>query len=175
MNKLVLKEFLGEVIMWPFRLLIIVAVATLLEGCATNEKKDQAFLDKVNTDYIPQCEKSLGINKGQPITEEQRTDLKWCTARLVAKDELRNGSNDPAMKMIAIWIPNCESTLGTDWGEVGSEKREKLVACISIQGKQDLKNQHTSDQLGTLQALIKAGTQRQVINCYTYGNWTQCK
>lgn len=161
--------------MWFFKLFMAMGIAMFAAGCATQEQKDQAFKDKVKTVYLPECAKSLGLSSGQAITDEQRTNLKWCVVRFMAKDELRNGSNDAGLKALAIWIPNCEAILGTDWGEVGSEKRSNLMKCVEMQGKQDLERQRTSEQAMALQKLINSSTQEQIINCYTYGNWTQCK
>ncbi len=161
--------------MWSLKLFMVIGIVMLASGCATREQKLQAFEHKVKTVYIPECQKSLGLTSGQAITEEQRANLEVCGLRLIAKDKLDNGSNDPAHKALAIWIPNCEAILGTDWGEVGSEKRTKLTKCVEMQGTQDLENQRTSEQVIELQRMINSNTQKQIINCYTYGNWTQCK
>jgi hypothetical protein len=151
----------------PFLLAI-----TMTAGCASEEKRKQESEAKAMA-FVATCEQSLNLKRGQPITEEQRIDLKWCVTTQWAKDKLRQGSTDPVVRMLGRYIPNCEALLGKDWGEVGSEKRNKLFTCIEMQADHDLEWDNRIRRI--IQGVQTWPNKQAPINCYTYGNWTQCR
>lgn len=59
--------------------------------------------------------------------------------------------------------------------EATKEQKAKLNSCIDIQTQQDIELRNRTEQMMILQRLINSGTQEKIINCYSYGNWTQCK
>jgi hypothetical protein len=154
----------------PLLLLVGLGVA----ACAIGAQRSQD-LEKRAEVYLTDCERSLGLVRGQPITDGQRADLKWCVTTLWAKDKLREGSQDVGTRFLGLYIPNCEALLGKDWGEVGSEKRMKLVACVQMQAERDMEWENKMDRALLLQGMHGWTSKQTPINCFTYGNWTQCR
>ncbi len=156
----------------PIRLLLLVAVG-FAAGAVLAQSKEQAEANARLA--VSECDSSLGFRPNQPLTENQRADLKSCVITLVARQRLQQGSKDTIDKFFGSYIPNCEEILGTEWGDVGSEKRNKLVACIRMQAERDLDWENKIDQTLFIQGLQKWVNKRTPIDCYTYGNWTQCR
>ncbi len=156
----------------PIRLLLFVALGFAV--CpALAQTKEQAEANARL--FVSKCDTSLGYRHNQPLTENQRNDLKACVVTLVARQHLAEGSKDMVDKFFGLYIPNCEEDLGKDWGDVGSETRNKLVACIRTQAERDLDWEDEKDQALFIQGLETWANKRAPINCYTYGNWTQCR
>lgn len=155
-----------------FALLLLAGLTAA--ACATEAQRKQELEARANV-YITECESSLGLTRGQPITDDQRADLKVCITTLWAKDKLREGSRDVGTRFLGLYIPNCEAILGKDWGEVGSEKRRKLVACVQMQAERDLEWENEMDRALLIQGMQNWINKQTPINCYTYGNWTQCR
>lgn len=155
-------------------------VLLLTIGCLTTACKTEAQLkqeDEANMErfklHITECARSQGLVEGQPITKEQRTELMWCSTVLWAKEEMSKGSTDVNVRFVS-YLANCDALLGKDWGEVGSEKRSRLVSCINMQAERDIKLDSAERAL-LFQQLQNLNQQKSIINCYTYGNWTQCQ
>jgi len=155
-----------------FVLLLLIGLGAA--ACATEAQRKQESEARAMV-YLTDCERSLGLRRGQPITDDQRTDLKWCGITLMAKDKLREGSRDMGTRFFGLYLPNCEAILGKDWGEVGSEKRGKLVACVQMQAERDLAWENKMDRALLIQGMQNWMNRQTLINCYTYGNWTQCR
>ena len=150
-------------------LVLLLVVGLLTAACATEAQRKQEFEANMKS-YIAECGSSLGLTLGQPATNEQRTELLWCATVHWAKEELRKGSTDVNVKFV-VYLANCDAMLGRDW----SEKGEKLKSCLDMQIRQDLELENRAEQMMLLQGLINSRPREQIFNCYTYGNWTQCK
>ena len=163
--------------MWPVRLLVVTTFVLLVTGCATKEQKKQAEEAKFKT-YFAECQNSLGISDAdidKDPTNDKLNKVKWCFFTRILRQQVLEGSDDPYAKFIGIWIPNCEAIVGVDFFEATKEQKARLNSCIDMQVQQDIELRNRKEQMMILQRLINSGTREKVINCYSYGNWTQCK
>lgn len=143
-------------------------------ACATEAQRKQEQDAKAAL-WVAECDHKLGLAPGQSISEDERVDLKWCVATLWAREKLQGGSKEVGIKFVGLYIPNCEAILGKDWGEIGSEKRSQLVACLKMESEKDLDLERKMDRTLFLEGMQSSFNKGIPINCYTYGNWTQCR
>lgn len=156
-------------------LVLLFSVGLLTAACgieAQRKQEDEENMKRFQL-HINECARSQGLVEGQPITKEQRTELMWCAKVLWAKEEKSKGSTDVDVRFVT-YLANCDAIVGKDWGDAGSKKRNRLISCINMQAEKDIKLDSAERAL-LFQQLQNLNQQKSIINCYTYGNWTQCE
>jgi len=161
---------------WTRKSFVLLLITGLLMVACTTEaqrkQEDDAFVKRMEN-YITECANSQGLVDGQPITEEQRTELMWCGTIRWARDEVSKGSTDAKARLV-VYLNNCDEMLGKDWGKPGSEKRKQLSSCIDMQAQKDIQLDSLNRAL-IFQQLQNLNQQKSITNCYIYGNWAQCQ